>query len=172
MTKLIQFSFLFTLLSFCSCGNDDDGPEPVDNFVGTWNISSVSCDDGTISLDGGASTAGTFTQFGKDIAYQIDFLEDGTFISTGDITFDVTLFFLGNEIKRDEERNDWLGSGTWIRSEGSLVTDTDNDQDVTSSEIIAEEVNKIELKSVIVEQLTLLGFETTNTCTLFYTLER
>ena len=167
-------AILLSCIFIVSCSDDDTGvvSPPLDNLIGTWNITAVFCNDGDISLDGGITTAGTFTQSGKDIVYQIHFLEDGTFTSEGDVTFEINLKFLSLENTIEEKREDWLGSGTWERLDNNLITDTDNDQDVTSSEIIFEDENRIELKSNIVEEATIQGINTTNSCTLFYTLER
>ena len=109
---------------------------------------------------------------GKDILYQIEFFEDGTFASSGDVTFEISASFLGNEFSIDQERNDWLGSGTWVRSENTLVTDTDGDNDVTTSEFVSESDTRIEFSAELVEDIEFQGIMTTNTCTVVYVLER
>ena len=72
----------------------------------------------------------------------------------------------------DEERMDWLGSGTWSRSDNSLITDTDGDNDVTTSIFVSETENRIELSAEIIEDIVFQGIMTTNSCTIVYVLER
>lgn len=156
-----------------SCSDDETTPPvEIDNLVGQWVIISAGCDDGTISLDGGASTVGTFTQFAKDLDYTINFLENGTFISNGDVTFETTVMAFGLENTMDTKQENWLGAGTWERDGVNLITNTDGDEDVTTSEILVENETTIELKAALVQDAVFQGVNTTNSCTLFYTLEK
>lgn len=177
MNKLLTILFLISMTVMLSCSDDevpgDQTPVvEVDNFIGQWKITSAMCDDGTISLDGGQTNVGTFTQFAKDLDYTINFLEDGTFISNGDVTFETTIMALGQETTVDYPQENWLGAGTWERTNGNLITNTDGDEDVTTSEIILETDSTIELKAALVQDAVFQGISSTNSCTLFYTLTK
>jgi len=173
MRIILAFLLLLSATVIFSCSDDESMPPvEIDNLVGQWKIISASCDDGTISLDGGATSAGTFTQFAKDLDYTINFLEDGTFNSYGNVTFETTIMAFGLENMVDYPQENWLGEGTWERVGSNLITNTDGDEDVTTSEILVESDNLIELRSALVQDAVVQGFNTTNSCTLFYTLEK
>ena len=137
MKSLLKIASLALLVFLASCKKDDDSDVNTSDVVGVWNLTGVSCTNGTTStiVPGTPAFNGTFTVSGKNYNSTVNFKADGTYVSSGSYTAVVTTTLLGSTDVTEADSGVFEGSGTWSIS-GSTMTV--NDGTTTSSSTITD----------------------------------
>ena len=149
----LKHFLLFTLLvlGFMSCGKDDeptDTPATVSeaNIVGTWNLSSISCNDGKLVTSVlGQESVSTFVVTGKDYNAKIVFSANpNTYVSSGSYTSVTKTTTLGTT-ETEETEDSFDDSGTWKVEGNKLIISAPGEPDQIT-EITKLEAKKLEYK--------------------------
>lgn len=138
MKTLAKFLSLSLLVLFASCSKDEEAPNVNQgDAVGIWQLTDVSCTDGTTTTTGpGFPTInGTFTVSGKNYNTTVEFKADGTYKSQGSYTSVVTTTVQGFSQPQEVDSGLFEGTGTWSITGNAL---TANDGTNTSTTTIEE----------------------------------
>jgi len=135
MKTLAKFLGLSLLVLFASCSKDEETPNVNQgDAVGIWQLTDVSCTDGTTSTTGPGFPPinGTFTVSGKNYDTTIEFKADGTYKSQGSYTSVVTTTVQGFPQTQELDLGFFEGEGIWSIS-GNALTANDGTQTSTST---------------------------------------
>lgn len=174
MKKLAKISSLLLLILIASCKKDNDTINVNQEDVeGTWNLTDVSCTDGTTTttVDGAPPISGTFTVTGKNYNLTVTFNADGTYESQGSYTAVVTVKVQGITDVQESDSGFFEGTGTWSVSGNTL---TANDGATTSTSTIEEltDTKMVIALKVDVTQEPIPGYSTTSKGTYRFTLNK
>lgn len=171
MKTLAKILSLSILVLFASCKKDDPNFNQ-DDAVGTWNLTAVSCTDGSVSVSGSGIPPinSTFTVSGKNYNSVVVFNADGTYESQGSYTAVIKINYQGTIQESEEDTGAFEGSGTWNISGNTFTTTTAGEtstgtiEELTSSKmVVAMSINETETDS---------GFTTTTKGTYRFTLTK
>ena len=146
----------------------DPPEEEVDLLVNTWNLTDVQIEDATASLkiNGVAFPPQPVTGVGSAYDLQLTFAENGSLTSMGSYsqTISLTLGLQSIDETREIKASEFLGSGTWTRTE--IMLTIDNQIQVQEVKIIELTANSLILQLTTTQTDTISGVPVTLTGTI------
>lgn len=172
--KYLLFSTLL-VMSFLSCSKDEEEQVKVSSsaIAGLWKLSSVSCTDGTTTVESGGSTLNqSFTVTGKDYDATVTLSENpNVYKSEGSYTAVSVVTFNGSTYIQETPFQDFTVTGNW-KLDGNKLLVTSNGQPEQSAEIVKLDANNLEYK-VLVNQVVIENeAKLTSKGTYFFKLTR
>jgi len=171
MKTLAKILSLSILVFFASCEKDDPSFNQAD-AAGTWTLTSMTCNDGSVAVSGSGipPITSTYTASGKDYNVTVAFNADGTYNSQGSYTAVLKINYSGTIQETEVDSGVFTGTGTWSLSGNTLTTTTAGEtssgtiEELTSSKmVIAVSINETDTSS---------GFTTTTKGTYRLTLTK
>lgn len=173
MKNAIKVLSLLTLVLFASCKKDDKKTAD-DGIVGTWNLTVLTCDDGTSTTElDGTTTTTTFTTEGKDFTSKVTFNADGTYDASGSYTAVQVITFDGSSFTQETAISDFLGEGTYEVVGSTMKTEASTGE-MGEAEILTLNGSTLELKFLVDQVVSdpSSPITTSTTGTYYYTLEK
>lgn len=163
----IIFSFIVLVL-LSSCNKDDTSSTNTSDIVGTWNLVSLTCNDGKVETTAAGTTIiSTFTASIKSSTYKIEFKENpNTAVASGNITVLQTASVLGQTISQTNSFDLPLRSGTW-KLDGNILSTFSAGEPDAQIEIIKLDANTLEYKQILNLVEDDVDIKSTTTATYF-----
>ncbi|MCB9309449.1 MAG: DUF5004 domain-containing protein [Lewinellaceae bacterium] len=163
----IIFSFIVLVL-LSSCNKDDTSSTNTSDIVGTWNLVSLTCNDGkAVTTASGTTITSTFTASLMSSTYKIEFKENpNTAVASGNITVLQTATILGQPISQTITLDLPLSSGSW-KLDGNILSTFSSGEPDSQVEIIKLDANTLEYKQILNIVEDEVDFKSTTTATYF-----
>ena len=179
-TFIMKFNFNhfclgFIFLTLIACSKDEDTALNVnsENLKGTWNLVSLSCTDGTSTIDIlGQQSTSTFVISSKDHQATVTYnLNPNTFVGQGSYTSIVTTNIAGVKDTQEVPFEDFTSTGTWKLEGNTIIVSSPGAAD-QKAEITKFDANNLEYKLLVNETIEELGFQITSKGTYITKLTR
>lgn len=158
------FFSAFVLLTLAACSKDE--PETISvntsDLVGTWNLVSLECNDGTtVSEAFGVKSTATFITTGKDYNAKATFSSNpNKYLSQGTYTSITKTTTSGQTETEETPFEDFAFTGTWKVEGNKLIVSNTGEPDQIA-EITKFDAKSLEYKTVINEVVDFAGFKVT-----------
>ena len=169
-----QLALFLFVLTFTACTKDDVTPSfSASDLTGTWNLVSVSCNDGMTTTEGfGSKTSATFVQSSKDHNAKTVFEQNpNTYVSTGSYTAINIITAPGVNSTQEATLQDFKQSGTW-KLEGNMLVIKNPGEPEQRGEIIRLDTKNFEYKTFINDTSEFQGFTIKTTATFIFKMTR
>ena len=111
--------------AFISCSKDDDDDVSMTEMEGTWKMESMEYEGMSTYEVNGNTFMSDFSGDARDISAEVDLNADGTYVSRGSYTIDVTVEILGQMTTLSSTVSNFLGAGTYeIKGDKMIVTNS------------------------------------------------
>ena len=153
LKQLLLKLILICCVFFCaSCDDEPTNPISDASIFGTWTLQSMQYSGGNTVVSGNETFAAEFDGLAKNISTTMTLNEDGTYTSMGSYTVDVAFSFGNQTFTQETTYSNFLGTGTYTRSDDFLSFTFDPNEEPIEGQIIRLSDNELSIKVVIITE--------------------
>ncbi len=149
---LSRLAFLLLTILVVSCDDEPNNPISDASIFGEWTLQSMQYSGGNTVVSGNETYAAEFNGTAKNISTTMTLNEDGTYTSMGNYTVDVAFTFGNQTFTQETTYTDFLGGGTYTRSDDLLTFTFDPNEEAMEGQIIRLSDTELSLKVLVITE--------------------